>query len=410
MHKYLFSLLFIATLLLAQSPYLPPNPPRLPKITLEASVCNADHSFCLEKKLSTYDAADASFPAELEAFRPLFAREISSYYNENIRDELFSSLKEMPDISGDHYRHSDTALFAMTPETLTLAHEVSSYGGGAHGSDEIMYENFLRSNATPLTLERLFKPNSDKKLLAVAEHYYRLTYNIPDHANMQYDDWFNPSFTLADNFAITPNGLLFLYNPYEIKPYADGMTRFMLPYSAIESLIDPQGPLRFTKKLSTTRQHYTFQEYPVTLTMDLKRHNAFLDINVSMQSDMCVRSGNWLSLSFPQLKSQKWLRKTAQTRFKKLTVYDTHRKIYNRQLHKNIPAKYLLVEAEQPSMCRDGKHTLSVRVRIPEQISTFIIDLRALSRTKERTYTAPYDYDGTRGQQGYQNYRVLFDL
>jgi hypothetical protein len=410
MQRYLLPLLCFTTLLLAQSPYLPPNAPRLPKIILEASVCNSDQSFCLEKKLSTYDAAESSFPAELEAFRPLFAHEVSSYYDDNISEELLSSLKDIPDISGDYYRHSDITLFAMTPETLTLAHEISSYEGGTHGSDEMIYENFLRSNATPLTIDRLFKPNSDKKLLTIAEHYYRLTYNIPDHKNMQYDGWFNPSFVLADNFAITPNGLLFLYNPYEIKPYADGMTSFMLPYSAIKSLIDPYGPLRFTKKLSTTRQHYTFQEGPITLTMDLKRQNDFLDINVSMQSDMCIRSGNWLSLSFPQLKNQKWLHKTAQTRFKKLTVYDTHRKIYNRRLQKNIPAQYLLVEAEQPSMCIDGKHKVSVRIKVPKQISTFIIDLRALSKTKESVYIAPYDYDGTLGQQGYQNYRVLLDM
>ncbi|WP_353662455.1 RsiV family protein [Hydrogenimonas sp. SS33] len=411
MQKFYLYLLCFTTLLLAKSPYLNPyTASELPKITLQAFVCSKDNMFCIEKKLSTYDPHEASFPAEFAPFRSLFARQVEAYYDDDIRAELASDRNDTPDLSGNYYRHTDTSLFALTPTTLTLQYERSSYEGGAHGNYGIAYENFLRSNAAPVTLKKLFKPGTHKKLLAVAERYYRLAYNIPDDQNMRYDGWFDASFTLAENFAITPNGLLFVYNQYEIKPYAAGLTRFLLPYSAIESLIDPKGALAFVRRQSHTTQHYTFREDPLTLTLDVAQTKDVIDLNVTLRSDTCTRSGNWLSLSFPQLHSKKALLAADYSRFRQLATYDTHDKLYNRQLHKNVPARYLLVEARQPTVYPNTLYTMHIRLKAPKNLSPLIIDLRALAKTRERTYTAPYDYDGTRGQQGYQNYRVLFDL
>jgi hypothetical protein len=398
-------------MLLAQSPYLDPDTaPSLPKITLKASVCNDDHALCIEKRLSTYDINESSFPAEMNPFRSIFAAELDAYYHDDIRSELHSILKDFPDITGNYDRHSDTSLFALTPKTLTLQYEQSAYSGGAHGSYTITYANFMRKDAKPVTLEMLLKKRTKAKLRTIAEHYYRLLYNIPNDKDMHYDGWFDNRFRLAETFAITPGGLLFVYNQYEIKPYADGLTHFFLPYTAIHDLIDPDGPIGFAANASGTTQKYTFKEDPLTLRLSIKRHEDFIDINATLQSDKCLRSGNWLSLSFPQLHSKKALLATGYTHFQKVTPYDTHNRIYHRKQHKSIPARYLLIEAEQPTICPNTVYSMFVRIKPPKALSPFIIDLRALSKTDDITYTAPYDYDGTLGQQGYQNYRVLFDL
>jgi hypothetical protein len=46
-------------------------------------------------------------------------------------------------------------------------------------------------------------------------------------------------FALNNNFSITPVGLKFLYNQYEIKPYAAGQTSLLIPYTKIKSLLLP---------------------------------------------------------------------------------------------------------------------------------------------------------------------------
>ena len=39
---------------------------------------------------------------------------------------------------------------------------------------------------------------------------------------------------------ITPTGLSFLYNEYEIKSYAEGQTTLFIPYTQIKSLLRPK--------------------------------------------------------------------------------------------------------------------------------------------------------------------------
>ncbi|MCB0300152.1 MAG: DUF3298 domain-containing protein, partial [Calditrichaeota bacterium] len=47
----------------------------------------------------------------------------------------------------------------------------------------------------------------------------------------------NNRFELNDNFRIGDNGLEFLFNPYEIAPYAFGAMTLELPYSEIGDLL-----------------------------------------------------------------------------------------------------------------------------------------------------------------------------
>ena len=48
-------------------------------------------------------------------------------------------------------------------------------------------------------------------------------------------------FALNDNFLVTPVGIRFLYNEYEIKSYAEGQTELLIPYNKIKSLLRPQS-------------------------------------------------------------------------------------------------------------------------------------------------------------------------
>ena len=55
---------------------------------------------------------------------------------------------------------------------------------------------------------------------------------------------------MTDNFALTKDGLKFVYNPYEIAPYAMGQQEIVIPYSELKSLLKPNALL--TKIIATT--------------------------------------------------------------------------------------------------------------------------------------------------------------
>ncbi len=42
---------------------------------------------------------------------------------------------------------------------------------------------------------------------------------------------------------VTKEGLKFLYNPYEIKPYAAGNTALIVPFSTIKDILKPSSIL-----------------------------------------------------------------------------------------------------------------------------------------------------------------------
>ncbi len=56
--------------------------------------------------------------------------------------------------------------------------------------------------------------------------------------------WFDKNnFELNDNFLIKKNGLLFVFNPYEIAAYVYGAIEVFIPYKEIKDLIKDDSVL-----------------------------------------------------------------------------------------------------------------------------------------------------------------------
>ena len=44
-------------------------------------------------------------------------------------------------------------------------------------------------------------------------------------------------------FSLLPKGLRFAFSPYQVGPFVQGSFFVMMPYKALASHIDPEGPL-----------------------------------------------------------------------------------------------------------------------------------------------------------------------
>lgn len=128
------------------------------------------------------------------------------------------------------------------------------YSGGAHGGAAITYRIINTATGATLKLEDFFKPNTQAELLKIGESCFR-TQVLPDmelktDAPLTEDNgfWFGgmvsdePSkdkgkFYFSKDFGITSKGFDFVYQQYEIGPYAIGMPSFSITFEQVKALL-----------------------------------------------------------------------------------------------------------------------------------------------------------------------------
>ncbi|MGY3212177.1 DUF3298 domain-containing protein [Mucilaginibacter sp. HD30] len=122
----------------------------------------------------------------------------------------------------------------------TLQLEGYTYEGGAHGASSTTFINWNPKSKSNITLAAVLTDDYYAKLTAVADTIFRRQEQLSDTSSLARDYFFKDNkFALNDNYMFTPIGIRFLYNQYEIKPYAAGTTDLFVPYTRIRSLLRP---------------------------------------------------------------------------------------------------------------------------------------------------------------------------
>ncbi len=155
--------------------------------------------------------------------------------------EYLEFKKEYPESPATYTWDEDLKVSFQDVNLLVLTDESYVYTGGAHGLESIVYFNLDLENQKELILSDLLVSNYSNKLTDVAESIFRKDEDLnPTEPLVKYF-FENDIFKLTENFAITDEGLLFTYNPYEIRAYAEGTTDILIPYAKIKDLINPNS-------------------------------------------------------------------------------------------------------------------------------------------------------------------------
>lgn len=119
------------------------------------------------------------------------------------------------------------------------------YMGGAHPVRNIYFYNYDLRQKKKLRLDELIKPEGKVDLLRIAEKKFRRTWGIPDTSTFSHYGFEFPEdrFKLNQNFLLGKNGITFLFNSYEIAPYAMGITEFKIPYREIAAIVKNNSTL-----------------------------------------------------------------------------------------------------------------------------------------------------------------------
>ncbi len=126
---------------------------------------------------------------------------------------------------------------------VSIKFEIQGYTGGAHPYLNIKTANYDFSQNRQVTLSDLFLPNSN--YLEVISKYCiaELGKRFIDFASGMWATGAAPTPENYDNWNITPDGLLITFDAYQVGPGASGPQTVLIPYSELQAVTNPQGPL-----------------------------------------------------------------------------------------------------------------------------------------------------------------------
>ncbi|MCJ8209495.1 DUF3298 and DUF4163 domain-containing protein [Mucilaginibacter sp. RS28] len=173
------------------------------------------------------EKADTSWKVQTEKFMSAYKADKAGSANSD-RPGMFYTLE------------SEAVVVRQDSSLTTIQVDGYSYTGGAHGGEFTSFINWNTSEHKNISLDDVLKPDYWAPLNAVAEKLFRKQENLKPDASLKENYFFNDGkFSLNHNYLITPVGIRFLYNQYEIKPYAAGQTDLLIPYHNIKSLLKP---------------------------------------------------------------------------------------------------------------------------------------------------------------------------
>ncbi len=157
----------------------------------------------------------------------------------NFSEEEASRVEDsLPQVEPNTQTTVSCGVITNDHHVLCIAVSTGTYNfGAAHPNHSGNLYNFDLQTGNLLALEDLLLPGYQALLTKKAEAYF-VKANGSEGWN------FEPGkFYLSADFAITSAGLLFMYDPYEIGPYAAGDPEVLIPYKDIKELIKPDSPV-----------------------------------------------------------------------------------------------------------------------------------------------------------------------
>lgn len=171
-----------------------------------------------------------------------------------VMDEVTPYLRERPrrrnehevGVELEHYvRHK---VVYATDELVSVLFYVTGYSTpAAHGYHFPVTLNFDLKAGRELKLARLFKPGSDyvRRLARLCEEDLRrqLPHGFLHGEVAGAGGGLKPAEKTFDAWVVTPGGLVFIFEEYEVAAYADGEPKVLVPFDGLRDIIDPRGAL-----------------------------------------------------------------------------------------------------------------------------------------------------------------------
>lgn len=128
--------------------------------------------------------------------------------------------------------------------------DYNEYTGGAHGIYLSTFLNMDLRRLSPVRLDDLFVNDYKEPLTDLLWNQLMADNNVATRQELE-DLGYGSTGELepTENFYLTPEGITFYYNVYEMTPYVMGPTEIAMPYEAVQHLLsDVNGILSSVKE------------------------------------------------------------------------------------------------------------------------------------------------------------------
>lgn len=127
-----------------------------------------------------------------------------------------------------------------TEKFITYTSEIYEYSGGAHGGESLSGGVFRKSDGRKFGWD-MFTANGKEKLRSMIKNRLKKNFFKVNSDEELYerllDENVRYTFPLPETDPVCrPNGVEFIYQQYEIAPYAAGIPTCTLPYDSLENL------------------------------------------------------------------------------------------------------------------------------------------------------------------------------
>lgn len=156
---------------------------------------------------------------------------------EDFNTEFINFKKDFPeDIEPVWELNIETEKTYQSEDIITIAISTYEFKGGAHGNDKIKFLNLDAKSGEVLNQSDIINNLNEFKTLA--QSYFIKSLETEDKGLKMEDFFFGEPFQLPENIGYSEDGLVLLYNIYEVASYDRGYTEFVIPFEDVEPFLN----------------------------------------------------------------------------------------------------------------------------------------------------------------------------
>ena len=122
--------------------------------------------------------------------------------------------------------------------TVAYLATIDYYEGGAHGINQLITLNFEAKTGRQLTLTDIFAPGYEQPLKNVLLKALKAKTGCSTLAALHEKGYlYSMDIFPSENFILGDETITFVYNPYEIAPYAVGSTELVISYDEVDKIL-----------------------------------------------------------------------------------------------------------------------------------------------------------------------------
>lgn len=154
--------------------------------------------------------------------------------------EIFKT--EVPESPASYELEINGSVLLNDKKIITAELSTYIFTGGAHPNSFSRYFIFDAQTGKRLKVNDIFITGFEEKLNKLIDKKYRKENNLSDKDKLNEGNGmlFENYIHFNDNIAILKDGVKFLYNKYEIAPYAVGEIEIKFNYSELSEILKPE--------------------------------------------------------------------------------------------------------------------------------------------------------------------------